>query len=206
MKTYLRLLSYARPIGIYGPLYVIFIILNVVFSVVNIAMLMPVLSVLFGRTEEREFPNSLPEFELTISYVVDSFNFYFGQIIDAEGSYGALKFVCIALVISVFLSNVFRYLSGVTLARIRANVVTNLRTSIFDNVSNMHMGFFTNSRKGDIMSRITSDVLEVEGSVVSTFKVIVKDPALIIGYFVVLFTISTELTLYITLPLASGKF
>ncbi|MDN4164650.1 ABC transporter ATP-binding protein [Cytophagales bacterium LB-30] len=207
MKTYLRLLSYARPIGVYGPLYVIFIILNVVFSIVNIAMLLPVLRILFGKAQEGEaLPVSLPEFELTLSYVVDSFNYHFGQIVISEGSYGALKFVCIALIISVFLSNVFRYLSGVTLARIRANVVTNLRTSIFSNVSNMHMGFFTNSRKGDIMSRITSDVLEVESSVVSTFKVIVKDPALIIGYFVMLFMISTELTLYIMLllPVSGG--
>lgn len=207
MKTYLRLLSYSRPVGLLLPLYLLFTIFHVIFSVVNIGMLIPVLQVLFKEKEKSaEVVSQLPKFSLDLSYFADTFTYYFNQIIHNDGSIGALKFACVALVVSVFLSNIFRYLASIVLAKIRANVVTNLRSTIFENLSNMHLGFFSSSRKGDIMSRVTSDVIEVEASVVNTFKVIFKEPALIIAYFVGLFLISAELTLYVLLllPVSGG--
>ncbi len=198
MKTYLRILSFAKPYRRYVPQYVIFALLSIVFSLVNFTLLIPLLEVLFNQVDEEKARNlsHAPEFALNIDYVKASFNYYFFNIIDEHGKVGALVFVCSIIIVSVLLANVSRYLSELTLARIRADVVTNLRNRIFDQVSKLHLGFFTTERKGDIMSRITNDVQEVEFSVVNTLKVAFKEPATIIGFFLVLFAMSVKLTLF----------
>ncbi|MFP4096707.1 MAG: ABC transporter ATP-binding protein [Cyclobacteriaceae bacterium] len=205
MKTYLRILRFARPYSEYIPLYLLFTVLSIVFGLINFSMLIPLLEILFNQVDDdlqQQF--SKPEFELNVDYVLDLFNYYFQQMIEERGKTGALIFVCTIIIISVFLTNLFRFISGLTLAKIRAKVIRKLRMNIFDQVSRMHLGFFTNERKGDIMSRITNDVQEVESSVVSTLKVVFRDPATIIGFFAVLFAMSAKLTLFtlIVMPIS----
>jgi subfamily B ATP-binding cassette protein MsbA len=197
MKTYLRILRFARPYSEYIPLYLLFTVLSIIFGLINFTMLIPLLEILFNQVdgEVKEFATR-PGFSLSVDYVLELFNYYFVQIIDERGKTGALTFVCIVIIISVFLTNLFRFFSGLTLAKIRAKVIHKLRMNIFDQVSRMHLGYFSSERKGDIMSRITNDVQEVEKSVVSTLKVIFRDPATIIGFFAVLFAMSAKLTLF----------
>lgn len=204
MHTFLRILGYARPVGAYIPQYLFYVVLTTIFSVVNFTILIPLLEVLFNQVEQEEFVTILPEFSLTISYFKDLFYYYLGSLIVNEGKIAALYFICATVIISVFLANLFRYLSVLILARVRVNVVRNLRKHAFESITRLDLGYFTNRRKGDIISRITTDVLEVEQSVVSTLRVLVKEPFLIIGYFIALFSMSAELTLYtlILIPLA----
>ena len=197
MNTYLRILSFARPYRRHVPQYLLFALLSIVFGLINFTMLIPLLNVLFGQVDEAAQPiHHYPDFAFTIEYVLDLFNYYFSQIIDAYGKVGALSFICALIITSVFLANLFRYAASVSLAKVRATVISKLRLRVFDQVTQLHLGFFSNERKGDLMSRITNDVQEVENSVVSTLKVAFKEPMTIIGYFIVLFTMSVKLTLF----------
>ncbi len=198
MKTYLRILSFARPYSQYIPQYLIYTTLSIVFGLINFAMLIPLLDILFNQVDPSVNAEALtkPEFALNLDYIRSLFNFYFAGVIGEYGKVGALGFICGIAVVSVFLTNLFRYVSGLTLAKIRAKVISKLRNRIFDQVSRLHLGYFSNERKGDIMSRITNDVQEVENSVVNTLKVVFRDPATIIGFFAVLFLMSFKLTIF----------
>ena len=159
--------------------------------------------VLFNKVDETalvEMQNA-PDFSLSADYVIKTFNYYFLSIVKTRGKVGALAFVCGIIVLSVFLSNLFRYVSGLTLAKIRASTIQKLRMRIFNQVSRLHLGYFSNERKGDIMSRMTNDVQEVENSVVNSLKVAFRDPATIIGYFAVLLLMSPQLTVFVLLVL-----
>ena len=208
MKTYLRILSFTRPVGAYLPQYIIFTILYVAFSLVNFSVLIPLLEVLFNQVEKEKVAglNSLPDFTLSLDYLKNIFYYYFGQVIEENGQKGALQYVCGVIIVSVFLANLFRYLSAMILAQFRVRVVTNLRNRLYAQITTFQIGYFTDNRKGDIMSRVTTDILEIENTVVSTLKVLFKEPALIVGFFVILFTMSVELTLYtlLLLPVSGG--
>ncbi len=207
MKTYLRILQYARPFADFLPLYFLYTVLTIVFSIFNFTLIIPLLNVLFDQTgTATKIPAALPAFSLSTSYVTDAFYFYFGQAIAAYGRMGALTFVCLAVVVSVFLSNVFRYLSFRLIARVRARVIQRLRLDLYQRMLQLQLGFFSNERKGDLMSRFTSDVQEVETSVVNTLTGVIRDPLTIVFYFVVLFTMSAKLTLFtlVLLPISGG--
>src|SRR5690606_18738680 len=121
---------------------------------------------------------------------------YADRLYQDIGPYEALKYVCIVIVTSVFLSNLFRYLSQRVMENLRIHTLLNLRKAVFDNVMDLHLGFFTNSRKGDVMSKIASDLQVVQFSVTSTLQVIFKEPLQLIAYIIVLFCLSTNITLF----------
>lgn len=206
MKNFWRIITYSKPYGSFIPKYVILTWSYVLFSLVNLSILKPLLDVLFDQTDLVAISSFAPSFSLSISYFIDMFYYYFGQFIDQNGKEGALKFVCIIIVISVFLSNFFRYLSGIMLASIRVRVLEKIRLDIFQKVSALHLGYFTEQKKGDIISRITIDIQEVQASVINSLKVLFKEPFLIIGYFWILFTISPQLTGFtlLILPISGG--
>lgn len=196
MRIFLRILGYARPLGPYLPQYLLYVVLSTVFSVVNFTIIIPLLEVLFNQVDQEQLVGVLPPFSFTIAYFKEVFYYYLGSIMVSEGRMAALYFICITVVISVFLSNLFRYLAVLIQDRVRVNVARNLRNHAFQELTRFDLGYFTNKRKGDIVSRITTDVLEVEQSVISTLRVLVKEPFLLLGYFLALFAMSAELTLY----------
>ncbi|MEP2771545.1 MAG: ABC transporter ATP-binding protein [Fulvivirga sp.] len=205
MKTFFRIFGYAKKLKVFLPQYILFILLSVTFSVFNLAMLIPLLNVLFKQTPSK-IAEKPEEFSFTPDYLLDSFNYHFTSIIDQHGEKQALVFVCIIVLSSVLLTNVFRYLSSIISARIRLDVVKYLRMDVYNKVSHMHLGFFSSERKGDLISRITNDVQEVEASVLNSPKALLREPATIIFYFVALFIISYKLTFFtlLILPLAGG--
>ena len=208
MKTYLRILRYARPLADFLPLYLLYTLLNIFFSIGNFTLLIPVMNVLFDKTGTVQLtaPKTLPHLALSLDYIRDTFNYFFVQMLAARGKLGALAFACIVVVVSVFLSNVFRYLSLRLLAKVRARVIQNLRHDLYHRIIGLQLGFFSGERKGDLMSRFTNDVQEVETSVVNTFTAVLKEPLTIIAYFAVLFYMSVPLTLFtlILLPISGG--
>ncbi len=200
MKAFFRILSYARPFRTYLPLYIIFTIISVVFGVVNMVLLIPLLDVLF-QEPTKEFYETFavyPEFSLAniIDYFKHLFNYYFLQILQEHSKLYVLYYVCAVIVISFFIASIFGYLAGIVLAKIRANVIRRIRLNIFENVTRLDISFFSNERKGDIMSRITNDVQEIELSVVNSLRILFKEPFLIIGYMIAMMLISTNLTFF----------
>ena len=204
MKTYFRILAYARPFGWYAPQYGVYTIFYVVFGVLNLAMLIPVLDILFDQAEVAQ--SVLPEFRLKLSYLKQLFNYYFQSQIANHGKMSALVFVCFFLLGSVLLSNFFRYLSSLILAKIRINVITNLRGDFYQKTANLDLSYFTYKNRGDLMARGSVDVQQVEASVVNSLKSLIRDPLMIIGIFIALFSFSPKLTAYslIVLPIAGG--
>src|SRR6185369_4257913 len=147
-----------------------------------------------------------PPFSLTTDYIVNSFNHFYLLIIRDNGSLTALLFVCALIVACVILANLFRYLERVMATKIRVDLVRNIRMDIFKKVSLMHIGYFNNERKGDLISRFTNDTFEVESAVMNSLKAVLKEPITIIVYFFVLFKLSPQLTLFtlLVLPLTGG--
>ncbi|MEM7110122.1 MAG: ABC transporter ATP-binding protein [Bacteroidota bacterium] len=205
MKTFFRIFSYARNLNFYVPQYIIFVFLSVIFSVFNLVMLIPLLNVLFKLTPDVVYEKPL-EFEFTTDYASDYFNYYFINVIRDHGEAQALIFVCIVVLCSVLLTNIFRYLAAIISAHIRLDAVKYLRMAIYEKISRMHLSFFTNERKGDLMSRITNDVQEVEVSVLASPKALFREPVQVIIYFITLFAISVKLTFFtlLILPVAGG--
>ena len=208
MKTYLRILAHASPYGKIIPLYVILTSFYILFSMINFSILIPLLEVLFDQVdiEETRKLSQNNNFSFSVDYIRSLFYTYFNSLISDGGRKEALQFVCIVILCSVFLANLFRYFSAVILARVRVRVVTNLRKSLYNKIINFKINFFTDKKKGDVISRVTSDIQQIENSVINSITVLFKEPALIIGLFFILSSISLKLTIYtvILIPVAGG--
>src|SRR5258705_10811771 len=162
--------------------------------------------IFFNRNKQLFAPPPLPEFSLSPEYIKGVFNHHFLGVVLDKGPHSALLFVCGLIVGCVVMANLFRYLERVMATKIRVDLVKNIRMDIFKKVSLLHIGYFNNERKGDLISRFTNDVSEVENAVMSSLKAVLKEPITIAVYFFVLFTISPQLTLFtlLVLPLTGG--
>ncbi len=195
MKTYFRLLSFVRPIGKYAFPYGVFSILSVVFNTLNLALLIPLLDVLFIESAKKIIIPPQPHFEPSFKYPLNLFYYYFARFETDHGRLGALEFVCAVILISVFISNVFRYLSQRIMEDLRVISLMSLRQTVFNNVMDLHLSYFSNERKGNILSKIASDVQVVQFSITNTLQVVFKDPLQLLAYLAALFSISARLTL-----------
>jgi subfamily B ATP-binding cassette protein MsbA len=202
MKTYFRLLSFAKPIQKFAIPYILTTLLTVIFSTLNLALLAPLLQTLFSGKGSTVQPLGVkPSF----FDIMGTFRYYVNYAINNYGAWAALQFVCATIIVAALLSNLFRYLSQRTMESLRVHTLLNLRRTVFNNVMNLHMGYFSNERKGDIISKIASDVQVVQYSVTGTLQVVFKEPLTLIAFLVMLFLISPSLTLYslIVIPLSA---
>jgi subfamily B ATP-binding cassette protein MsbA len=200
LKTYFRLINFARPLGKYLPEYLVYTILGVVFGLLNFTLFIPLLNLLFTTYPVKEVVE-LPVFTFTIDYFKDLFNYYFYTIIHNGGKIAALQYVCLVIFCSVLLSNLFKFLSQRVLTSVRTKVVKNIRETVFNKITDSDLRFFYNNRKGDLISTLSNDVHEVENSVVSSLQVIVREPFMLVGFFILLFSMSAKLTLFTLLLL-----
>jgi subfamily B ATP-binding cassette protein MsbA len=205
MKTYFRLLSFAKPIEKFAIPYIIFTLLAIIFNTLNLALLVPLLQTLFSN-DKACGPVAAPLAKPSLTDLSATFDYYTHYFIGHYGAWSTLQFVCGVLVVSVVLSNLFRYGSQRIMENLRLHTLLNLRKSVFNNVMDLHMGYFSNERKGDIISKISSDVQVVQFSVTGTLQVVFKEPAQLIFYVFTLFAISTRLTVYSLLVIPVSAF
>jgi len=208
MKTYLRILSYARPWNKILPGYIVFSLLSILFGLLNLTLLKPFFDVIFDKIDIEQLAKykSAPDFTLSFDYLQNVFHYYMNLFVEEYGKFGSLIWVCIVIVVTFMLANLFRYLAALILAITRAKIIKKIRIDIFSNVTKMHIGFFTNQRKGDIMSRVTQDVQQIENSIGNTLKVLFREPVSVIVYFGLLFAISYKLTLFTLILLPVSGF
>lgn len=156
------------------------------------------MQVLFDQTNavQNTAQLSKPTFNGDPVYFKDLFNYELQHFVIVNGAKGALVFVAISVVLCVFFSNLFRYISQRIMENLRIYTLHNLRKNLFESVTRLHLNFFNSERKGDIISKITSDVQVVQFCITNTLQVIFREPMLMIGYFVLLFSISAKLTLF----------
>jgi subfamily B ATP-binding cassette protein MsbA len=204
MKTYFRLLSFAKPIEKFAIPYIIFTLLYVVFSSTVFVLLPSLLNTLFSNTAVTA-SHAATVAHTAIQVAADKkpglldvtgwFKYYMSYFIRVHGQWGALQFVCGAIIVTMLVGNIFRYLSARTMENLRVHTLLNLRKSVFNNVMDLHLGYFNNERKGDIISKVASDVQVVQFSVTATLQVIFKEPVTMIAFLVILFIYSVKLTL-----------
>ncbi|MCL7987187.1 ABC transporter ATP-binding protein/permease [Sphingobacterium sp. lm-10] len=207
MKTYFRLLSFANPIAKYAIPYIICTLVTVIFGTLNLALLAPLLQVLFkGTGDEGMTASGVIDRPSELSDIGGWFTYYADRLYYDIGPYEALKYVCIVIVISVLISNIFRYFSQRIMENLRIHTLLNLRRAVFDNVMGLHLGYFTNQRKGDVISKIASDVQVVQFSVTGTLQVAFKEPLQLIAYMIMLFVFSVKLTLFSLLVIPVSAF
>ncbi len=208
MKTYLRLLSYAVSIRKYVFPYFSFSLLASLFGILNFTLLIPLLNVLFNQasTNQAALYRILPAFSLSPSYFSFLFNHYFYGALEAYGRLGALEYACAAIMISVVLANIFRYLSQRVLKTVEADMIASLRQAVFAQAIRLDLSYFSEQRKGNLISRLTTDVQEVENSIGRAFTATFKEIFTLIMFFVFLASMSGKLTLFslIILPLSGG--
>lgn len=194
MKRYSRVFRYLGEYKRSIAWYILMILLSIVFSIVSLGMLLPFLQLLFGVEG-----NTMGVAKASRNPVIGWVNEQLHNLIMNGNSFYALGIVCVMIILSIFLKNLFVYLSYRVLGPVKNSIVNQLRIDLFDKVLKLPIGYFTDQRKGDLMSRMITDVGEVESSVVGTLEGWVKDPMSILINLCVLFYISPKLTLFILL-------
>jgi subfamily B ATP-binding cassette protein MsbA len=194
MKTYFRLLSFAKPIEKFAIPYIIATLLAVFFNTFNFTLLAPLLDTLFS-SETTTNPSLINKAASNLDFLA-KFNNFISNSISTNGKNRTLQIVCAVILTSVLLSNLFRYFAQRFMEDLRVHTLLNLRKTVFNNVMNLHIGYFNNERKGDIISKISSDVQVVQFTVTNTLQVVFKEPLQLIFYIIVLLSISVKLTLF----------
>lgn len=195
MKTYLRLLAFAKPYRNYIPEYIVYVIPSIVFGALNFTLLIPLFDVLFNVGAKATIV-APPEFSLSLDYLKGIFQYGYFYIAGSHGKVVALEAICAIILTSVFLANSFRYMSQRVLTRMRTWVVYRLKKSLFHKLSTLHLGFFHHQQKGNLLSVMSADVHEIENSIVSSVQVLFREPLTVIVYIILLFGMSLKLTLF----------
>lgn len=203
MKKYLGLLKYILIFKRNIILYLLTIVASIIFSIVSIAMLFPFLEIIFSSKQEII---AKPEFAFSSSFFLGYFKYIISQVVNDHGAVYALKAVCIFIVIAIFLKNIFLYLSYVVLTPLRNGVGVYIRDDLFKKILSLPIGYFTEKKKGDLMSRMTNDLGEIETAVSCTLEGFIKEPLTIIFYLTLLFIISPQLSLILLILLPVGGF
>ena len=193
-RKYLRILAYVKPYGYYAVLNVIFNFLVIIFSLVSFVMLIPFLNLLFGIEKLVEVK---PELTMSPQSLLDYLNYFISQIILSKGKIDALIFICLFLLGSFFLRNMFRFLAMYFLANVRIGAIQTIRNETYKKLTILPLSFYSDHKKGDIIARITTDIQEIDYSIMNYLEMIVRDPITIIAYFITLFVMSPQLTLFV---------
>jgi subfamily B ATP-binding cassette protein MsbA len=196
MKIYFKLVTFAQNIWRYIVPYLVFTTLGTVFSLINFSLLIPVLNILFKPDNQAKTYLESPNFNFSTEYFIHLFYYNLNQMVQLYGKIGALQFVCIILIFTVLLSNLFRYLGVRTIESLRTDTIQIIRQKMFDKITSFHLGFFSEQRKGDLMAKMTTDIYELEYSITQSLFSLFKEVIAMVIFFVALFRISFQLTIF----------
>lgn len=199
-----KLLRFARPYKYYGLLNIICNVLYAIFNVLSIIIFIPTLGILFNNQKEVYQKPVFEGFSNLKSFAEDSLNFFLTEKVAQDGPMAALVFICLASIVIFFFKNLFRYAAMYFLAFLRTGMVKDLQDTLYNSVLDLPISFFSEKRKGDLLSRMTSDIKEVEGSIINSLEALVREPITIIIVLISMLLISAKLTLFvfIFLPIA----
>ncbi len=186
------LLKYIEPYKWSAFKNIFYNFLSAVFALVSYTLVIPFLKILFNRVESFSNPG---RFHLSIDYISAFGKYYLSAFIGKYHEIGALLLVSIVVIISSLLKNGFIFLANNSMAYIRACTVRDLRKKMYHKILGLPLAFFTDARKGDVMTRISNDVQEIEVSVMSSLTMLFRDPLYIIIFVIYLFVTSFNLTI-----------
>ncbi len=208
MKNYLKILRFVKPYTGFAILNVVSNVLSVLFSFFSLTLVAPFLDLLFLKDEafyKKAIEAGNPGWHLSSKSLIDNFYYYLTLMIEDpdRGKTYALMFICIAVVIMFFLKNLFRYLGQYFVAPVRNGVVKDIRNQVHRKIMRLPLSWYSNERKGDILSRVTTDVQEIEWSIMTSLEAIFRDPFNVLLFLGMMIFISPQLTVFvfIILPL-----
>lgn len=200
MKKYASLFTYFKPFKGSIIIYFIFTLLSIIFGIVSLAMLIPFLNVLFNPEKQVK---DLVAFKMNAEALLHNLSYYLTRVINEQGVITALAYICLIILTAVFFKNLFLYLSYFILSPMRNSVMTRLRNDLYNKILSLPIGYFTEQRKGDLISRMTNDTWELESTVVNTMEGLIREPLTIIFYLATMVFLSPPLSIFllIFLPL-----
>lgn len=204
MNEYIKILKFAKPHQkyIYGSLF--FNIMYSVFQIASLGTILPVLGMLFGTIKPEKY-KSAPTYsgELTdaFGYLKKYSNYYVQNLVEQHGTLNVLAWLCIITAFTFLLRNLFRYLGSFLLINYRVGVTKDLRGAMYRKILSLPVSFFTERRKGDLMSRMSNDVGEVEGNILGSLSELINAPFMLISTLITLYWLSPEMTLFSLLVL-----
>lgn len=208
MKKLFSVLKYTKNYKGYTALNILFNILFALFSAGTLALIAPFLDLLFKTTEGGLLVimmKGVPEFSLSADYFKAAPNYYLAGLILLYKKSGALMVICCMVFALTFLKNICRYFAMYFVAPIRNGVVRDLRNRMYKKSLLLPLSYYSEEKKGDLMSRMTTDVQEIEWSIMQTLEMIFREPLTVIIMFTLMLLISVKLTVYIIvlLPIAA---
>ena len=203
MKKLWKILRFALPYKGHALLNILFNIFGVLFGLVSLTLLVPILQILFKQTPLINVaPSPITWDQITnTKLLAANFNYSISQYIVESGAPHALFVICIVLVVLFFLKNFFRYMAMFFLAPVRNGVVKDIRNILYKKMLNLPLGYYSDQRKGDLMARLTTDVQEVEWSVMSSLEMMFREPFQILFYLATMLVMSPQLTLFVMIML-----
>ena len=205
MGYFIKVLKYGKNYKIYGFLNILFNVFYAIFSALAFVSFIPMLDVLFKQTKEVFEKPIYSEIGDLKDYLQDYLNYYISKQLDIDIT--STLVIVIGIVLFFFLfKNIFNYLALYSITFLKNGILKNLRSNLYKKVLKMPISFFVNKKKGDLISRITADILEIQVSYLSMLEVIVREPLTILFTIIVMFTISPELTLFIVLFIPISGF
>jgi len=205
MEYFKKILRFAKPYSKYGYLNIFFNILYALFSALSFAALIPMLNVLFDKTEQLKEPPVFQGLGNAKDYFMDSMNYKVSQYSGEDEMKGLVLVIGLVLILFL-LKNLFNYLAMYFITFLRNGVLKDIRNKMYSKITELPISYYSEKRKGDVIARITSDVLEIQHSFLSILELIVRDPLTILFTIIVMFLISVKLTLFvfIFIPIAGG--
>ncbi len=200
MKKFSRIIQYISRYKGLLAVYLLFTLLATFFGLVALGALSPFMDILFkaggGGVSTTVNTNAIGMLK---HYIVEVMNGPYGKS-------GALVFICLLIISTTFLKNLFLYWSSYISNPIRSATITFLRNDVYEKILSLPIGYFTERRKGDLISRMTNDIYEIESSVISTLEGLIKDPLTILGYLVYMVYLSPTLSLFLLILLPATGF
>jgi subfamily B ATP-binding cassette protein MsbA len=203
-RPFQRVINYVKPYWFLIFLNLVFNLVAIFFSLFSFALLVPFLNLLFQTNAIEAVAK--PEFSLSSDYLIGYLNYVMSDIIVDKGHTYALAFVCLVLLIAFLFRNVGRFFACYFMAKGRVGAIQDLRRDVYDKILVLPLSFYSSHKKGDIMARITTDVQEVEVSILNWIEMLIKDPLTIIFYFAFMVSLSPKLTLFVLVLLPIAGF
>jgi len=205
MNYFTKVLKYGLDYTYYGVLNIVFNILYAIFSALAFVSFIPMLDVLFKQTKDVYIEPEYTGISNIREYLEDYFNYYISRQLETDIS--STLILVVGIVIFFFLmKNLFNYLALYNITFVKNGLLKNLRGKLYSKVISMPISYFLNKKKGDLMSRITADILEIQTSYLSILELMVREPLTILFTLIVMFTISPELTLFVILFIPISGF
>jgi subfamily B ATP-binding cassette protein MsbA len=198
MRKARLLLTYLEPYKWSAVKNILYNVLSAIFALVSYTLVIPFLKILFNTFGSVPYPG---EFQLNIDYLGAAGRYYLNSFIVKQGEFNALMLVCLVVVVASLFKNGFIFLANNSMAFIRACTVRDLRKKMYDKVLRLPISYFTEARKGDVMTRLSNDVQEIEISIMSSLTMMFRDPLYILIFVAYLTITSFQLTIFALLLL-----